>query len=256
MGGGGTIEKLFIRILNRSLLVGCVLLLASALLIAFLAAIHFFASSNPIVDHSDIVVTYVPLPPVVPNATDAAAGGNSTDRISTEDMELMQIATPGCEALSKFAYIITDKRLDFHGNGLTVCESAQLQMAKGFGDKAVNYLDDFSSYAEQLASDPHVATNYRGLTDDQAKAAVDAAIGDFAAKFRTAIEAQSAKNQNAQSDAIAHRIRSMALLGAAGAAFLTFLFIAFLIVFLRIEKHLEVISTRSPAAAPPLIAGV
>jgi hypothetical protein len=71
---------------------------------------------------------------------------------------------------------------------------------------------------------------------------VDAVVGGFAAKFRAAIEAQNAKNRDEQADAIAHRILSMTLLGAAGAAFLAFLFIAFLIVFLRIEKHLEVMS--------------
>jgi hypothetical protein len=154
MGRGGAIEKLFIRLLNRSLLVGCVLLLAGALIVALLAGVSFLAGSNPAVDQSDIVVTYVALSPVLPNATSTAAEGNSTDRISPEDMKLMQIATPGCQALGKFASTITDKRLDFRGSGLTVCENAQLQAAKSFGDKAVNYLTDFSGYARQVASDP------------------------------------------------------------------------------------------------------
>jgi hypothetical protein len=83
------------------------------------------------------------------------------------------------------------------------------------------------------------------LSDDQTKAAVDAIVNDFAAKFRTAIETQNSRNQDAQASAIAHRIRSMTELAAAGIAFLVFLFIAFLIVFLRIEKHLDTISHQS-----------
>jgi hypothetical protein len=238
-------EKLFIRILNRSLLVGCLVLLAATLCTALLAGINFLASSNPTIDHGDIVVSYTLLPPVLPNAGGNSAGGNANSRISPENMKLMQVATPGCEALGKFAATITDKRLDFRGSGLTVCESAQLETAKTFGDKALNYLMGFSSYTQQLANDPHVATNYGSLSDDQAKAAVDAVVSDFAAKFRAAIDAQNSKNLDAQASAIAHRIQSMTELAAAGAAFLAFLFVAFLIVFLRIEKHLDTMSHQS-----------
>ncbi len=238
-------EKLFIRILNRSLLIGCLLLLAGALFTAMLAGINFLASSNPTFDHGDIVVSYTPLPPVLPSAGGSSAEGNANNRLSPEDIKLMQVATPGCEALGKFAATLTDKRLDFRGSGLTVCESAQLETAKTFSDKALNYLTDFSSYTQQLANDPHVATNYGSLSDDQAKTAVDAVVNDFAAKFRAAIEAQNSRNQDAQASAIAHRIQSMTELVAAGIAFLAFLFIAFLIVFLRIEKHLDTMSHQS-----------
>jgi hypothetical protein len=248
MGEGGVVEKLFIRILNRSLLVGCILLLAGALLVGVLAGINFIASMNPAVDHNEIVITYIPLPPVLPNTTSAAEEGNSAGRISQEDVKLMRMATPGCQALGKFASIITNQRLDFRGGGLTVCERAQLQMAKSFGDKAMNYLSVFSAYMDQLARDPHVAANYGSVSDDDAKAAVDVAVNDFASKFKAAIGSQNTKNLDAQADAIAHRIRSFTLLGVAGAAFLSFLFIAFLIVFLRIEKHLELMSGQSRAA--------
>lgn len=245
MGERGAIEKLFIRILNRSLLVGCVLLLAGALLVGLLAGINFLASINPTVDRSDILIAYIPLPPVLPSAESSATDGNSTGRTSPEDLKLMRMATPGCQALGKFASIITNQRLDFRGSGLTVCERAQLQTAKSFGDKAVDYLSVFSGYMEQLARDPHVATNYRSLTDDEAKAAVDVAVNDFASKFKAAIEAQNSRNLEAQAAAISHRIWSVTLLGVAGAAFLAFLFIAFLIVFLRIEKHLEIMSAQN-----------
>lgn len=243
-------EKLFIRILNRSLLAGCILLLGSAVLVALLAVFNFLESRNPNIDNSELVVTYVPLPPVLPSAPTSNAEDNLTGRFSQEDVKLMRIATPGCLALGKFASTITDKRLDFHGGGLTICERAQLETAKSFGDKAVNYLTQFSNYTQQLSNDPHVATNYGSLSDDQAKTAVDGIVGDFAAKFRAAIEAQNSKNSDARADAATHRILSVTLLAAAGTAFVTFLFIAFLIVFLRIEKHLEIMSAQRPMNAP------
>jgi len=81
--------------------------------------------------------------------------------------------------------------LDFRGGGLTMCERAQLDAAKSFGDKAINYLAVFSGYAEQLARDPHVATNYGSVTDDEAKAAVTAVVNDLASKFRAEIDAQT-----------------------------------------------------------------
>jgi hypothetical protein len=238
-------EKLLIRILNRALLVGCVVLLAGAVLMAVIAGINFLAAGHPAADHSDIAIAYVPLPPLPPPSTATAPNENSTDRLSPEDIQLMRTATPGCQALGRFASTISSNRLEFHGSGLTTCERAQLKTAKEFGDRAVNYLTASLSYFAALANDPHVGANYQNLTDDQAKAVVDGISSDFAEKFRGEIEAQNSRNVAAQVDATARRIMFMTLFGAAGAAFFAFLFIAFLIVFLRIEKHLETISTQT-----------
>ena len=98
-----------------------------------------------------------------------------------------------------------------------------------------------------MANDPHVATNYQNLSDDQTKVVVDNITEDFASKFRAEIDAQDLRNPNARVDASAHRIMSLTDFGVAGSAFLAFLFIAFLIVFLRIEKHLEFMTGRKDA---------
>jgi hypothetical protein len=240
---GQTMEKLFIKILNRTLLVGCVLLLASAVLMAITAAANYLEGSTPPVDHSDVMVTYSLLPPLPPAA--AAAANSSTGQVAPEDLQLMEQATRGCQAIGRIAKTISANKLDLQGAGLTTCERDQLNQAKEFGDRPGNYLTVFSSYFDSMANDPHVATNYQNLSDDQTRAFVDDLAKDFASKFRAEIEAQNSKNAAAQVDATAHRIMSMTYLGIAGSAFLAFLFIAFLIVFLRIEKHLEVMSEQS-----------
>ncbi len=238
-------EKLFIRILNRTLLVGCVLLLAGAILMAITAGTDYIEGSNPSVDHSDIVVAYVPLPPLP--TSPAAPADSSTGQVPPADLALMNQATAGCEAIGRIAKTISLNKLEFHGAGLTTCEKDQVNTAKEFGARAQNYLSVSSSYFATMANDPHVATNYQNLDDDQTKTVVDQLVRDFASKFRAEIDAQNTSNANAQVDASAHRIMSMTYLGIAGSAFLSFLFIAFLIVFLRIEKHLEFMTGRKDA---------
>ena len=240
-------EKLFIQILNRTLLVGCVVLLAGAILVAIGAGVTFLKGLNPRADHSDVMVAYAPLPPLPPATADPAE--SSSSQLSPEDLSLMNLATRGCEAIGHMAKAISVNKLDLHGAGLTTCEKDQVNAAKEFGDKAQNYLSVFSSYFDSMVNDAHVTTNYQNLSDDQTRALVDEVAKNFALKYKNEIDAQNARNAAAQFDAAADRLMSATLLGIAGAAFLAFLFIAFLIVFLRIEKHLDIMSAQSDNAA-------
>ena len=92
-------EKLFIRILNRTLLVGCVLLLTGAVLIAITAGANYIEGSNPPVDHSDIIVAYTLLPPL-PASPDASVD-SSAGQVSSDDLKLMNQATAGCGAIGR-----------------------------------------------------------------------------------------------------------------------------------------------------------
>jgi hypothetical protein len=244
-------EKLFIKILNRTLLVGCVLLLAGAILMAITAGSNYLEGVTPAADHSDVSVSYVPLPPV-PQAASAPAD-TAAGQVSPADLNLMKQATPGCEAIGRIALAVSASKLDLHGAGLTTCEKAQMNAAKEFGGRAPNYMSSFTGYFDSMANDAHVATNYQNLPDDQVRAFVDNIISDFATKFRAEIAAQNSRNMDAQVSASAHRVIAVTYLGIAGTAFLAFLFIAFLIVFLRIEKHLETMSARNDAAAGSLV---
>src|SRR5579863_885998 len=233
-------EKLFIQILNRALLVGCLMLLATAVLMAITAGANFIEGGTPRPDHSDVLVTHAVLPPLPPEASPSP--NTSSDQMSPADLKLMALATRGCQAIGRIARTVSVNKLDLLGAGLTTCEKDQVDQAKGFGDRAENYLAVFSNYFDSMANDPHVATNYQNLSDDQTKALVDDISKDYASKFQAEIEAQNMRNAAAEVDAANHRVMSATYLGIAGGAFLAFLFIAFLIVFLRIEKHLNIMS--------------
>lgn len=236
-------EKLFISILNRTLLLGCVLLLASAVTIAIVAGVNFLNGRNPDIDKGYVNVAYVPLTPLTPGEAAPGTAEDLTDRPSQEDIKLRAQATPGCQALGRVATTITNKRLDIRGSGLTACEKTLAETAKEFDAKAANYLSEAAGYFNQLANDPHLATRYPDAGgDDQARQILEGLSRDFESKFQAQVNAQDAKNTAAIAEASEERLAGMTFLTVAGIAFLGFLCIAFLIVFLRIEKHLEKVS--------------
>lgn len=246
-GAGDMMEKLFISILNRTLLLGCVFLLACAVVIALLAGITFLNSKNPAIDKGYVSVAYMPLTPLTPNEAAPGTSEDLTDRPTQEDLKLRALATPSCQSLGHISAAISNKRLDMHAAGLTACEKAQAIVATQFGAKAENYLNESATYFTQLAGDPHLATRYPDSGgDEQTRQTIDEMVRDFGDKFQAQVNVQDTKNQAAAADALTQRLASMTYLTVAGAAFLGFLSIAFLIVFLRIEKHLEKMSETGP----------
>ena len=236
-------EKLFIAILNRSLLSGCLLLLGVTVIVALLAIVNFVGAKNPGIDHGYVNVAYVPLTPL--SATEAAPGTGEdlSNRPSPDDIRLREQATPGCQALGRVAAAISNKRLDMRGEGLIACEKSQATTAKEFGDKAGNYLSELAGYFGQLTNDPHLAARYPDTGgDDQTRLTLDELARDFESKFQAQVSAQDSKNEAALADAAAQRLAATTYLIAAAAAFLGFLYLAFLIVFLRIEKHIDKMS--------------
>ena len=241
-------EKLFISILNRTLLLGCLLLLAIAVIVAIIAGVNFLNAKNPATDKGFVAVAYVPLTPLTPSEAVPGTTEDLANRPSPDDIKLREQATQSCQALGHIAATISNRRLDIHGEGLTSCEKAQAETAKEFGAKAGNYLIEAAGYFNQLANDPHLATRYPDTgSDDQTKQILNEMGKDFELKFQAQVSAQDAKNEAAIVEATAQRLAAMTFLTVAGAAFLGFLYIAFLIVFLRIEKHLEKMSDDSAA---------
>ena len=236
-------EKLFISILNRTLLLGCLILLAVAVIVAIGAGINFLNAGNPSINKGDVNIAYVPLAPLTPGEAAPGTAEDMSNRPTQEDIKLREQATPSCQALGRIAATISSKRLDYHGEGLTNCEKAEVEVAKGFGEKATNFLIEAGSYFNDLANDPHLAVRFPDTgRDDQTRLILDDMSKDFESKFQEQVGAQNAKNEAAIVEASSRRLVGMTLLTVAGAAFLGFLYIAFLIVFLRIEKHLEKMS--------------
>jgi hypothetical protein len=244
---GDSMEKLFISILNRTLLLGCLLLIAIAVILAIISGIDFLNAGKPAIDKGYVNVAYLPLTPLTPGEAAPGITENLSSQPTQEDIKLREQATPSCQALGRIAATISNKRLDYHGEGLTNCEKAQVETAKEFGSKAANYLIEAGNYFGDLANDPHLAIRFPDTgRDDQTRQTLDELSKDFESKFRAQVGAQNAKNESAVVEAAAQRLAGMTLLTVAGGAFLGFLYIAFLIVFLRIEKHLEKMSDNGP----------
>jgi hypothetical protein len=238
-------EKLFISILNRTLLFGCLLLIAIAGIVAISAGLNFLGAGKPAMDRSDVNVAYVPLTPLTPGEAAPGTTANLANRPTLEDLKLREQATRSCQALGRIAETISNKRLDYHGDGLSNCEKAEAVSAKQFGQKAANYLIEAGNYFGDLANDPHLAIRFPDSgRDEQVRQTLDEMSKDFESKFQAQLSAQNAKNEAAIVEAAGKRLAGMTLLTVAGAAFLGFLYIAFLIVFLRIEKHLEKMSDK------------
>lgn len=231
-------ERRFLKILDRSLLGACALLLAGALIIAAIGGVNFIAAMYPGLDQSYISVPYTPFQAVTSPGSAPAASEDAADHLSAVDLKLMDLATPGCQAIGRFASAISNGKLFIHGAGLTVCERAQLSAAKKFGNRAVNYLNEFSSYFTQLSTDPHATTQYLYVSDDQKREAVADVVKGFTSKFRAKIDAQNSKNREAIANASNQHVTSLGYFVAAGACLLAFFTTAFLAVFLRVETHL------------------
>lgn len=242
---GENLEAKFNKILDRTLLATCALLLTGAVIIAASAGVKFVVASNPSVDRGYISVPYEPLLTLVSQGPVSASSEELTDNLSANDLKLMSVATPGCQAIGRFASAISGGRLYIFGTGLSVCEKAQLKRAKKFGERAANYLTEFSSYFSQLSSDPHAVDRYRNVKDSQVRNVVVGLVTDFASKFQRKIDAQYSNNRSVEAEASVQRASAVTYLGVAGAAFVAFLSLAFLIIFMRIEKYLEKISGKS-----------
>ena len=242
-------EWLSNTILNRLLLLGCFLLLASSIVAALIAGIYFLNAASPAVDNGYVSVAYVPLTPLAPDEVAPGTPRDFNDRPSPEDVGLREQAIQGCQSLGRIASAISDKRLDLHGSGLINCEKVQAATAKEFGPRAINYLSESASYFSQLASDPHLAMRYPDTSnDDQTRQILDDMARGFTSKFQAQIRAQSTKNNAALADATKAGSAAMTAISIAGIIFLGFVCIAFLIVLLRIEKHLKKLCEPEPSA--------
>jgi hypothetical protein len=242
--GWAALERRFFQILDRALLGACALLLVGTLTLVGIATVKLVLANFPGLDHSYVSVPYTPLKPISPQKPAVATNQQPPDTLTATDLQLLDLAAPGCQAIGRFASTISNGKLFIHGAGLTVCEKAQLETAKKFGDRATNFLSEFSSYFTQLSNDPHIAARYLYETDDQKREVVAGVIKDFTSKFQAKISAQNARNNTALQEASAQHLGSMNYFILTCVAYLAFLTVAFLIALLRVQRHLQQIADK------------
>jgi len=242
------VDNLFFSFLNRSLLISCALLLASSIIVGAIAGVLFLTAMNPPVSNGYVSVPYAPLTPLTLNEIAPGIPRDPGDQLQLppEDIKLGDLASQSCQALSQVAKGISNNRTDLHGVGLAICKSGLISAAKEFGSKAANYLVESAAYFSQLANDSHLAARYPdSSSDEQTRQILDDMAQDFKSKFQVRLAEQEAGDQSALGNASTERTVAATAISVAGAAFVGFIGLAMLIVFLRIEKHLQKIGEPS-----------
>jgi hypothetical protein len=112
-------------------------------------------------------------------------------------------------------------------------------------DRVENYLDAEAAWFNALAADPVLKTAIPHATEDQVEAAMGAQQSRFEKAYSDGVDAG---NQRLEDFNMRQEFGKVAAITAgvfAAACFVVFLFIAFLIVAVRVERHLRTMSAIS-----------
>lgn len=226
-------ERLFVRILNTSLIVlGFLTLAGSILVLAFLA----FAAM-PILSADtksrDVHVLYESL-----NQLSGSITSHTNNDQTASFSQASALVSRVCAARAQLAKALSNGQLDLD---LSKC-GGSLSDA-GPGSRQANHLSEEASYLEAATKDPQLTSKYAPTSDQSAVASeIEEIESAFEHKFNDAAQTDDERKGNEQTKVMLAKTSSLALLATAVSLFMTFLIIAFLIVAIRIEKHLSAIS--------------
>lgn len=240
-------ENAFIGILNRSLLTLCFVFLVGAAGLAALAIYNYSKSFDPIPPPQLVTVPIVTFSEASriraanANATNAESALNSGDPLGAS-------ATDLCNSKNHFLSVITNNHLSIANP--SGCQNAYEVAARSYGGRAWNYLVELKRHYDAQAADSKAPGLLSSATSDQMDRALGGLEGRFNQNFTRAVNASEAATAARYAEAASHKAIGLWLIGAAGSGFFAFLVVAFLMVFLRIEKHLEKISEARVAPSP------
>jgi hypothetical protein len=235
-------EKLFVGILNITLLVvGFIALLVAAGATAFAIfalAPSLFANTSS----SNVSIHYAPVSEVSGTVSSAPGGDGSLSTTASPDID--KGAADVCKARSDFVDRVSNSQLSLDSGQ---CKTAVANDAESTWDsRALNFLRQSASYWHALLSDPQLQTKY----SEQGKSSIDGYLdkidAEIADKFAKEVSKDEKRKEAAEATVLAGRGAALVLAGVAASAFMSFLFIAFLIVATRIEKHLAGLERKAP----------
>lgn len=232
-------EATFVKILNRSLVIlgFCTLLLS--VLAAVFAGVMLLPSLFGPQETQPIVVTYRPLSEVSGKASSGSANSSNTPASSAS-----KEAIASCEARDTFVKRVTKNDLHIDVNK---CAEGQDEHAREvFVVRAENYLDQKSKYYVALASDPQTTSKYQSSEVDEVNGYLEAIDKEFDDSFSALAHRDDERVTDANAKSILRSSTGHILMGVAAASFVAFLVIAFLLVAIRIEKHLLGVEAKMP----------
>jgi hypothetical protein len=232
------VEKLFVRILNVSLLVAAFICLAVTVVTAAVALISLSAAYSQRTSSSKIEVTYRPISVVSASATvpRASSGGNQ----GGERSGLRAAIDTYCNTLALLDSKLSENKL-VHSS----CVGDMQSVAQPEGDRTENYFEQKTSYLKAALTDPQLATKYPPTSDSTLLGSnEDQIVKPFEEEFAAKAGKDDQDKAAAEVNAGAQRLSFYYEATIAAGAFLMFVLIAFLIVATRIERHLESIQAK------------
>jgi hypothetical protein len=151
-------EKTFIRILNKTLLIGCLILLSGAILLAALSAYNFSMSFPDNSPQKAITVPITTITQARGAVQQAALNNNASNPGAPQiDPQLLTTAHQLCAARSRFVIAVTNGGLSI--KDLSACAQGAAQDATtAFGNRASNVLAEETRHFQVLADDPGAKT--------------------------------------------------------------------------------------------------
>ncbi len=232
---GGEMERLFVRILNLSLVILGFVTLAGTVVILILLALTAAPLMSANTQAHQLHVAYVPLSQV------SGSTPSSNDLLSSPaSSEFPTYLTRICAAREALVRILSKGQLHVDQQNCRAEVAAEYS-----GDRQQNYFTQETRYLEAAAKDPQLTIKYPPSADKLTILREVSKIQEaFTKKFDAQAQADDARLQNENARIMLGKAYATTLVTAALATFLAFLIIAFLIVAIRIEKHIGTISNK------------
>lgn len=234
-------ENLFVRILEKTLLILGLIFLVCTIGAAIYAGAGLYPSLIPTPDTSQRVeVQYQPL----------ATRGASHDKAASQAVAAptsnapLQGASAVCAAEDRFIGALTNggMRID----NFEQCGQQKVENANDAApDREVDYLTAERSWFDSLTADPALKKTIPHKNADEVQKAIESEESRFAKAFSDRV---SSDNQRSEDLAMRQEFGKLAAVAAgitAASCFALFLVIAFLIVAVRVERHLRAMAAIS-----------
>lgn len=233
-------EKLFVRILNVALLIaGFVALLGTVGALALLCLNGYPALFSE-TGNRQLAVHYRPLSTV--SAVTTVEGAAVTQ---SGDQNLKRAAEQACNAENRMALLLSNNALM---RTVSSCVSNYLNGV--VFDREVNQLEQLAGYMDAAHVDPQIKSKYPPTGDKETLGKYLAELeASFNTEFAKAADADDARKAKAATEAAEARAVAAIWGATAVSMFISFLFVAFLIVAIRIEKHLGNMEQKLPRTA-------
>jgi hypothetical protein len=241
-------ERFFIRILNVALVVAAfvslVVVCGAVGILSLYASKAFFSDTS----NRHVSIQYQPSNVVSAQAVGSLGAGSPS---TSETNSLTAAAQATCNASDELFKFISNNQ---YGADYTKCVTMHIDVASvRYGDRAENFLTERTAYIKSLLLDPQALAMFNIPAGSDVKASTAKYIDDFETsfeqKFLAAVASDDARKARESAASMDAKATALVLASVSATAFIAFLIIAFLLVAVRVEKHLGNIETKLPVTA-------